>query len=173
MNQATARGFCGVEHLSMDAAGWVGWKGVEVDHFAYLSEAIQIEAAFRLEQRCWSLEERGFRPDRYTVAKFDDLAGLTAQTPCVDLPIYTDPLVSNQGELGVLTRDAGDFVFLIWRGAWVEGARDEQRHHVMVTARKEGFSTPELGQGISPPLLMTPPPCPAVSTVRAQWLQMF
>jgi hypothetical protein len=56
--------FHGMEHLTIDHAGYVYWNGHQVEHYelpgAYSEEAH--EAAIELERRCEVLESRGIVP---------------------------------------------------------------------------------------------------------------
>lgn len=49
----------GVEHLTKDHAGYIYWKGIEVEHYSFHDYESAKAAAEELARRCMSLEAQG------------------------------------------------------------------------------------------------------------------
>ncbi len=59
---------CGVEHLTIDHAGYVRWKDSVVEHYSFdnLSSPEVVEQATELGERCVILEAKGITPTTHT-----------------------------------------------------------------------------------------------------------
>lgn len=79
--QYQAPWLCGVQHLTQDAAGYVYWRGVEVEHYSYQDNyEAKKAAAEKLGATCRALEAKGFPVTLRTVLA-EEFLEAPADTP--------------------------------------------------------------------------------------------